>query len=216
MRTKVFLTAFGLIVAGITGATSIAAATHPERVAEFQRFAFGGSIHEQDDVTDLSSDTTTSADLESTRPSVDSQRDGERAEAARGTSGGTLREDSDKNRSHEREDEDDDDDDDDRAGSTQVTTPPTNPVSTPTPSTSATKTFTMAQVSTHHTASDCYTAINGVVYDLSPFIASHPGGVSAISQLCGIDGAALFQAQHGGQGKPEQELASLKIGVLAK
>mgnify|MGYP001563855704 CR=1 FL=1 len=77
-------------------------------------------------------------------------------------------------------------------------------------------TITMQQVVAHNTAASCYTAIGGNVYNLTPFITQHPGGSAAIKSLCGIEGTAAFNAQHGGQGNPAQELASLKIGVLAK
>jgi cytochrome b involved in lipid metabolism len=77
-------------------------------------------------------------------------------------------------------------------------------------------TYTMAQVAQHASATSCFTAISGSVYNLTSFINQHPGGAQAILSLCGRDGTAAFMAQHGGQGSPERELAALKIGVLAK
>ncbi len=74
----------------------------------------------------------------------------------------------------------------------------------------------MAQVKQHNSASSCYTAINGSVYDVTSWINQHPGGASAILSLCGTDGSAAFDAQHGGQRRPESELASFKIGALAQ
>ena len=74
--------------------------------------------------------------------------------------------------------------------------------------------YTLAEVAAHPNAASCWTAINGSVYDITPFINSHPGGVEAILNTCGIDATALFETQHGGQNKPEQELANLKIGTL--
>jgi hypothetical protein len=38
----------------------------------------------------------------------------------------------------------------------------------------------------------------------------------AILSLCGKDGTVAFNAQHGGQGRPETELASFKIGTLVQ
>lgn len=84
---------------------------------------------------------------------------------------------------------------------------------TPAPSAGA---YTLAQVATHNTRTDCWTAIGGVVYDLTPFISQHPGGVSDIMRICGIDGTSAFQNQHGSSGKPASELANLKIGTLAQ
>ncbi len=76
------------------------------------------------------------------------------------------------------------------------------------------KTFTLADVSTHNSASSCYTAVNGGVYDATGFISKHPGGEKNILKLCGKDGSAFFNKQHGGQAKAEAALASLKIGTL--
>ena len=95
------------------------------------------------------------------------------------------------------------------------------PTSTSTPSMSpsvspAAATYTLAQVAMHKTATDCWTSVSGGVYNLTPFVNQHPGGVANIIKLCGIEGTSLFMAQHGGQGRPEAELASLKIGTLAK
>ena len=75
--------------------------------------------------------------------------------------------------------------------------------------------YTMAQVATHASASSCWTAINSNVYDVTTWINKHPGGAQAILSLCGKDGSAAFNDQHGGQRRPENELASFKIGALA-
>lgn len=76
--------------------------------------------------------------------------------------------------------------------------------------------FTMADVAAHASSASCYTAIDGVVYDLTPFISRHPGGVAAISTLCGIDGTAGFKQMHARDRKPQNELAQLRIGVIAQ
>lgn len=75
-------------------------------------------------------------------------------------------------------------------------------------------TYTMAQVSTHSSVESCWTTINGNVYDVTTWIARHPGGKDAILSLCGTDGSASFNGQHGGKPRPQSELASFKIGVL--
>ena len=77
-------------------------------------------------------------------------------------------------------------------------------------------TFTMTEVRAHATSEQCYTVVNGNVYDLTAWIAKHPGGSRAILSLCGTDGTATFEGQHGGQGRPESVLASYKIGTLAE
>lgn len=90
----------------------------------------------------------------------------------------------------------------------------------PAPTTNATSTantaFTMAEVTTHNGRASCYTTISGSVYDLTAWIDKHPGGPDKILSLCGTDGTAAFTGQHGGQRRPEQELASFKIGVLTQ
>lgn len=75
-------------------------------------------------------------------------------------------------------------------------------------------TYTMAQVRSHSSVESCWTTINGNVYDVTAWIAQHPGGATAILSLCGTDGSASFNGQHGGKPRPQSELASFKIGVL--
>jgi cytochrome b involved in lipid metabolism len=77
-------------------------------------------------------------------------------------------------------------------------------------------TYTMAEVSSHNGASSCWTIINSVVYDVTSWINAHPGGSQPILGLCGKDGTSAFTAKHGGQPQPEAELASFKIGTLAR
>jgi cytochrome b involved in lipid metabolism len=91
-----------------------------------------------------------------------------------------------------------------------VSTPPTTEVVS-----TATTTYTLADVSKHATKSDCWTAVNGGVYDLTSFIPNHPGG-EVIVAVCGKDGTADFEGQHNGQRDPAKELASHKIGVLVQ
>lgn len=100
--------------------------------------------------------------------------------------------------------------------STEVTVM-TNPPKTPTPPpapTSKPGTFTLAEVATRNTESNCYSAINGVVYDLTAWINKHPGGSREILRICGKDGSNAFNGQHGGDAKPERILAGFEVGVL--
>lgn len=116
---------------------------------------------------------------------------------------------------------------DERVEETMATTTPASPATStttveaatpaqPAASAPAASTFTLAQVGAHATASDCWTAVRGNVYNVTPFVSRHPGGVEAIVQVCGRDGTAFFEGQHGGQKTPESVLASLKVGVLAQ
>ncbi len=89
------------------------------------------------------------------------------------------------------------------------------PISTSTQSSSV-KSYTIADVSKHTVATDCWSAINNKVYDLTQWINKHPGGSKAILSICGKDGSAAFNGQHGGQKRPASELAGFDIGVLIK
>ncbi|MBU0750327.1 cytochrome b5 domain-containing protein [Patescibacteria group bacterium] len=73
--------------------------------------------------------------------------------------------------------------------------------------------YTSAQVSMHSDVSSCWTTIEGKVYDLTLWIKQHPGGSRAILSLCGRDGTESFSRQHGGQARPEKELAAFYIGL---
>lgn len=104
---------------------------------------------------------------------------------------------------------------------------PSNPDNTtetkkePTPQTSTSTTkpvldtkvaYTLAEVKTHNSASSCWTIVRSDVYDLTSWIKQHPGGSGAILQMCGKDATVAFENQHGGQRRPENELAGYEIG----
>jgi uncharacterized membrane protein len=94
-------------------------------------------------------------------------------------------------------------------------TPSPTQIATAAPTEPAVGTITAAEVSQHATPDDCWTIIDGTVYDMTPFLNRHPGGSDAIAGLCGGDGTAGFRGQHGGASAPNSQLESLKIGVLA-
>ncbi len=107
------------------------------------------------------------------------------------------------------------------SATTNTSTKPANAnTSTPAPTnTTPTKqpgTYTVAEVQAANTASKCWTVIRGKVYDLTSYLNAHPGGKANIMQVCGKDGTATFDSQHSGQGKPEDKLASLYLGILVK
>ena len=101
---------------------------------------------------------------------------------------------------------------------TPTPSPTPTPTATPTPSPTPTETvvagYTMADVRMNNTASSCWVAIDGRVFNLTQWIARHPGGAGAITQLCGTDGTATFTARHGGQSSPTATLESYDIGPL--
>lgn len=76
-------------------------------------------------------------------------------------------------------------------------------------------TLSMDEVKRHSTAADCWTVVDGSVYDMTTFIQRHPAGAGDIIDMCGEDATEDFLGEHQGQGEPEKWLATLKIGVLA-
>jgi len=74
--------------------------------------------------------------------------------------------------------------------------------------------YTLADVAKHADANSCWSAVNGKVYDLTKWINQHPGGANRILAMCGKDASAAFNGQHGGQARPEKELAGFEIGTL--
>lgn len=93
-------------------------------------------------------------------------------------------------------------------------TPKPTPAPTPTPTPAPAQGYTLAQVAVHNSSSSCWSAINGKVYDLTSWINQHPGGKSAILSLCGKDGSAAYNDQHGGQRRPANELAGFYLAPL--
>jgi cytochrome b involved in lipid metabolism len=87
------------------------------------------------------------------------------------------------------------------------------------------QTFDMDTVAKHNSRGDCWTVINGKVYDITPYVRRHPGG-SEILRACGIDGSTLFNTRRTaegetvGSGTPHSSsarniLADFEIGTLA-
>lgn len=71
-------------------------------------------------------------------------------------------------------------------------------------------------VAQHSAPESCWSVVIGNVYDLTDWIARHPGGSGNIIRMCGIDATADFDRQHGGQGRPESELTTYLLGALGQ
>ena len=91
------------------------------------------------------------------------------------------------------------------------------------PSTTASATSTpvasvlsLELVAQHNSPTSCWSVVNNDVYDLTDWIARHPGGSANIVQMCGRDATADFDRQHGGQGRPESELKAYLLGALGQ
>ncbi len=125
-----------------------------------------------------------------------------------------------------RDDEEGEEGDDDEAGEGEGGVLPAVPAPAPAPAPStqpstgsapaapAPGTYSMTDVRGHASSSSCWSAIHGNVYDLTDWINRHPGGSNVIIALCGNDGTAAYDGQHGGQQRPLYYLSLLKIGTL--
>lgn len=56
--------------------------------------------------------------------------------------------------------------------------------------------FPVSEVSKHNSLTDCWIAIDGHVYDVSEFLAQHPGGAARILRYAGGDATAAFGKIH--------------------
>ena|SRR3989344_7978993 len=96
------------------------------------------------------------------------------------------------------------------------------PVTTSSASPDSVMTFTLEQLAEHSDKTSCWIAIDGKVYDVTPFVASglHPGK-EAILQGCGKDATELFNTRPMGSKTSHSErarkmLPKYLIGELAK
>lgn len=71
-----------------------------------------------------------------------------------------------------------------------------------------------SEIKTHNLKSDCWSIVNGKVYNLTSFVQKHPGGASVIANICGKDGSKAFINQHNSQIKPNNVLDSFLLGPL--
>lgn len=89
---------------------------------------------------------------------------------------------------------------------------------------SETLALTVKEVEKHNSEDDCWTIIRGNVYDLTSFIARHPGG-DEIERACGEDATTLFETRTDENGEPvgsgtphsgsaESQLETLLLGPL--
>jgi cytochrome b involved in lipid metabolism len=75
--------------------------------------------------------------------------------------------------------------------------------------------ITVAEVLKHNTAVDCWSVVNGNVYDLTTYVSTHAGGEAVIKAICGKDGTKAFSGQHAGASLPNADLSSLLVGALS-
>jgi cytochrome b involved in lipid metabolism len=101
----------------------------------------------------------------------------------------------------------------------------TTPLEDPAPSTTSsaspqatsptgTVTLSNAEIRNHNSKSDCWSIINGNVYNLTSYVSRHPGGQSVIANICGKDGSSAFTNQHNNQGRPNNVLSGFLLGAV--
>jgi cytochrome b involved in lipid metabolism len=82
------------------------------------------------------------------------------------------------------------------------------------PNTDGSIALSVAEIKTHDNKSDCWSIVNGNVYNLTSYVQNHPGGAAVIANICGKDGTKAFTNQHNTQGKPNNVLSSFLLGPL--
>lgn len=73
---------------------------------------------------------------------------------------------------------------------------PVNPPAPLPPTPPATTSLTLSQVATHKDVTNCYVVISGLVYDISGYASSHPGGAAVIASACGTDATDTVIKMH--------------------
>jgi len=71
-------------------------------------------------------------------------------------------------------------------------------------------------VAQRNTPDSCWSVVDGIVYDLTAWIAQHPGGAGRIIGMCGRDASADYNRQHGGEGGAAAALAEYRLGELGQ
>lgn len=69
--------------------------------------------------------------------------------------------------------------------------------------------LTSGEVATHNTLRNCWIIISGNVYNVTSYIAVHPGGTAEITNNCGRDATNAFQTKGGGGSNHSQSAYSL-------
>ncbi len=72
--------------------------------------------------------------------------------------------------------------------------------------------LTIKDVSKHNTKNNCYLIINNKVYDVSPYIGSHPGGSRKIISRCGKEVTGVFSRIH--SNRAWDILKKYKVGII--
>ncbi|XP_065920398.1 cytochrome b5 reductase 4-like isoform X2 [Dysidea avara] len=79
---------------------------------------------------------------------------------------------------------------------------------------SQTVVITFEELRKHDMENDCWTAFRGVVYNVTHYLAFHPGGKSEVMKAAGIDCTSLFNQVHS-HVNLSSILVTFKVGTLA-
>jgi cytochrome b involved in lipid metabolism len=93
------------------------------------------------------------------------------------------------------------------SGGGSAPAPAQKPVSTNLP-------LTLDEVKKHNSAGDCWSIIDGNVYDLTNWVESHPGGNERITAICGKDGTSSFLGKHSNSNSAKSQLNRFELGKL--
>jgi cytochrome b involved in lipid metabolism/uncharacterized membrane protein len=71
-----------------------------------------------------------------------------------------------------------------------------------------------SEIKKHNSKTDCWSIVNGKVYNLTSYVQKHPGGNAVIANICGKDGTSSFTNQHNTQSKPNSVLSGFLLGSV--
>ena len=74
--------------------------------------------------------------------------------------------------------------------------------------------YTLEQVARHNTVDDCFLVISGHVFDVTAWMARHPGGKAVLLQRAGTDCTKAFFAAYHSQHTKETLIGSFRVGVV--
>lgn len=97
---------------------------------------------------------------------------------------------------------------------TPTVTATTSPTPSPSPTESGVKALTKSEIALHNKQADCWSYMGEKVYNLTSWMAEHPGGAEIMVEMCGKDGSESFGSHH--KSEVDAVLAQYYIGAIAK